>query len=60
MKITINELKRIIREVLSQEAVPPGKWSGDASGPASDEDLERLGGDTSVVPSSEIGGRRRR
>jgi hypothetical protein len=45
-------LRRFIREALcelEEDTVPPNKWSGDARGPASPEDMMRLGGDTGVT-----------
>jgi len=41
MRITIGKLRRIIREVMDQEAVVPGRYIGDNE--FSDEDPERLG-----------------
>lgn len=41
MKLTIGKLRRIIREVMDQEAVVPGRYTGD--GEYSEEDPERLG-----------------
>lgn len=44
MKISLGELRKIIREVLDQEAGVPGRFLGNISGEEPDEeDLERLG-----------------
>jgi hypothetical protein len=48
MKITLTQLKKIIREELTQDTIPPGKWGGGGGGvPAAD--VERLGRDSTVV-----------
>jgi len=49
MKITLGRLRQIIREVINQESIPLGKWSGNPGEPADEECLERLGGDVTVV-----------
>lgn len=43
MKITVSQLRRIIREVLSEEADVPGRWRASNGEAVDDEDLERLG-----------------
>jgi hypothetical protein len=44
MKIRLRDLRRIIREVLDQEAGVPGRFMGNVSGEdPSEEDMERLG-----------------
>lgn len=45
MKIKISDLRRIIRETLSelhQDSVPPGRWTAHTVEPAKAPDLERL------------------
>ena len=42
MKITIAELRKIIREVISQDTIVPGRWGGD--GPVDPEDAESAWG----------------
>jgi hypothetical protein len=44
MKITISELRKLIRETIDQEADVPGRWRASTGGEAiGDEDLDRLG-----------------
>jgi len=43
MKITLTQLRRLIREVLEEEADVPGRWRAASGEPIGDEDLERLG-----------------
>jgi hypothetical protein len=44
MKITISELRKLIRETIDQEADVPGRWRANTSGEAiGDDDLDRLG-----------------
>jgi|LakMenEpi03Aug12_release.lakeMendotaPanAssembly.Ray.scaffolds.fasta_scaffold1349083_1 hypothetical protein len=43
MKITVSQLRRLIREVLSEEADVPGRWRASNGEPVDQKDLERLG-----------------
>jgi len=57
MKITISQLRRLIREVLAnQEADVPGRWHASNGEPVDDEDLDRLGhgGFTSGLEEDEV------
>lgn len=42
MRITIAQLRQIIREALSQDTIVPGRWGGD--GPVDPQDLENAWG----------------
>jgi hypothetical protein len=42
MKISIKELRKLIREAITQDAIVPGRWGGDGSIDKDDE--ERIGG----------------
>jgi len=55
MKITVSQLRRLIREVLSEEADVPGRWRASDGEPVSDEDLVKLGtgGFESPLPDKE-------
>jgi hypothetical protein len=48
MKITLTQLKKIIREELTQDTIPPGKWGG-GGGSVPAADVERLGRDFTVT-----------
>jgi hypothetical protein len=48
MKITLTQLKKIIREELTQDTIPPGKWGG-GGGSVPVADMERLGRDFTVT-----------
>lgn len=43
MKITVADLRRVIREVLEEEADVPGRWRAGNGEPVGGKDLERLG-----------------
>jgi len=43
MKIKLVELRRIIRSVLAEQGVVPGKWNPSSGEPVGDEDVERMG-----------------
>jgi hypothetical protein len=44
MKITIAELRKIVRHVLNEQGWVPGRWLPSSGEPVEDEDdLERLG-----------------
>ena len=43
MKITLSELRKIIHDVLVEEADVPGRWRASSVEPADGDDLDRLG-----------------
>ena len=43
MKITIRQLRRIIREALEEQGWVPGRWYPGSGEPVGDEDVERMG-----------------
>lgn len=43
MKISVRQLRRLIREALREEADVPGRWRASNGEPVDSEDLERLG-----------------
>jgi len=43
MKITVRQLRRIIREALEEQGWVPGRWYPGSGEPVSDEDVERMG-----------------
>ena len=43
MKITVKQLRRIIREALEEQGWVPGKWYPGSGEPVDDEDLDRMG-----------------
>lgn len=43
MKITVAELRKVIREVLEEEADVPGRWRAGNGEPVKGKDIERLG-----------------
>jgi hypothetical protein len=43
MKLTILQLRRIIREALDEQGWVPGRWDPSSGEPVDDEDKEKLG-----------------
>jgi len=43
MKITLSQLRRIIREALEEEAWPPGRWYPGTGESVSDEEMDTVG-----------------
>ena len=43
MKLTVAQLRRIIREALEEQGWVPGRWMPGTGEPVDGEDLERLG-----------------
>jgi hypothetical protein len=43
MKIKLIELRRIIRRVLKEQGVVPGKWNPTSGESIDDDDVERMG-----------------
>ena len=43
MKIRLSELRRIIREVVDQESVVPGRWDPASGEPVNPDDVELMG-----------------
>ena len=44
MKISVKQLRRLIREALEEQGWVPGRWyPGEAGEPVDDEDLDRIG-----------------
>lgn len=43
MKLTISQLRRLIREVLEEQADVPGRWRASNGEPVDSDDLDRLG-----------------
>ena len=42
MRIKLIELRRIIRSVLIEQGVVPGKWNPSSGEPVGDDDVERM------------------
>ena len=53
MKITVFELRKIIRESLEEQGWVPGRWMPTTGEPVDREDLERLGQGGFLEPSLE-------
>lgn len=43
MKVTIKQLRRLIREAIEEQGWVPGRWMPTTGEPVDDEDLDRLG-----------------
>jgi hypothetical protein len=43
MKISVRQLRRIIREALEEHGWVPGRWYPSSGEPVDDEDLDRMG-----------------
>ena len=43
MKITVRQLRRIIREAIEEQGWPPGRWYPGSGEPIDDDDLDRMG-----------------
>jgi hypothetical protein len=43
MNLTISQLRRLIREVLEEQADVPGRWRASDGEPVDSDDLDRLG-----------------
>ena len=53
MKLTIGRLRKIIKEILKEEAWVPGSWMGNYSKKNVDKDLQRLGSGGFLSPLDE-------
>lgn len=53
MKIRLSELRRIIRETLSEQGWVPGRWYPGSGEAVSDEDVESMGQGGMGVPREE-------
>lgn len=43
MKLTVTQLRRLIKEVLEEQGWPPRRWYPSSGEPVTDDDLERMG-----------------